>query len=65
MDKLREALEKVPGSYDDFVDFIIEKVDDNEEASEKVIDFINENSEARTSQVLDYFDEVREEYDLD
>ena len=65
MDKLREALEKVPGSYDDFVEFIIEKVDDNEEASEKVIDFINENSEARTSQVLDYFDEVREEYDLD
>lgn len=51
-EKLRRLLEKVPGSYEDFVLGSIADVDDNEEAMRTLIEYLEEHPKARTDEII-------------
>lgn len=52
MDELKKALESVPDKYSDFVNGISGLLSDDEEYQQKVTQFIKDNPEAQTSDVL-------------
>ncbi|MCD8156018.1 MAG: hypothetical protein LUD53_00915 [Clostridiales bacterium] len=57
-EQLKELLESVPNSYDDFVEGIMLYCD-TDELRESMINFIDGNEGVSTSSVLDfYFDEL-------
>lgn len=57
-EKLRSMLEKVPRSYEDFVNGVIRQLKGNNEAKEKLIHHIEQNPEEQTGKVLEYIYDV-------
>lgn len=58
MNELLEVLKSVPDYYDDFVAGMLSLLKDDEENRKKVIEFIKEDSARRTSDVIEYLDEL-------
>ena len=52
MHSLREVLEKVPDAYEDFVDGMCSEFHDDPEGQENLINWIKQNPDASTEQVL-------------
>jgi len=59
MEELKKALESVSDCYDDFVRGMIIIIKKKEELAEKIIDYIKENPEAKTDDVIEYLDSLR------
>ena len=59
MEELKNALESVPDCYDDFVKGTIIIIKKRKELAEKVIEFIKENPDAKTDDVIEYLDSLR------
>lgn len=51
-EKLRRLLEKVPGSYDDFVLYPIAALQDNEEAMRTLIEYLEEHPNTRADKII-------------
>lgn len=58
MDELKKMLENVSDSYDDFVGCVLNAVKYDDECVQKVKDYITEDSERTTSDILEYLDEL-------
>lgn len=58
MDELKEMLKNVSDSYDDFVGCVLNAVKYDDECVRKVKDYITEDSERTTSDILEYLDEL-------
>lgn len=58
MDELKNMLEKVSDTYDDFVGCVLCAVKNDDEAAEKVMDFIKEDSARKSDDILEYLDEL-------
>ena len=56
--ELRELLKSVPDSYDDFVQGTASMLKKSESAQEKMIQYLKENPDSQTDDVLDYLDEL-------
>lgn len=58
-EELKKALRNVPDSYEDFVRGSFASVKDDEESQKKLLEYLRENPEAQTDDVIDYiFDEL-------
>lgn len=57
MEELRKALESVSDSYSDFVNGIMNLLEEDEEQAEEMIQFINDNPDAKTDECLDFLRE--------
>ena len=51
---LKQLLKKVPDAYPDFVNGMIAFLEDEEEITERIIKYINNNPNATTSEILEY-----------
>lgn len=51
-EKLRRLLEKVPGSYEDFVLYSIVALQDNEEAMRTLIEYLEKHPKERTDEII-------------
>lgn len=58
MDELRELLENVSDTYDDFVDGVCCILKKHEDCLDEVIQFIKSNSDNESSDILEYLDEL-------
>ncbi len=58
MDELKKLLESVPDSYDDFVGGMLVYLKDDEENRNKVVEYIKNNPEKKTDDILEYMDEL-------
>lgn len=58
MDELKKALQSVPDAYDDFVGGMMDFLKDDEERAEEVIEYIKNNPDAQTDDVIDFYDEL-------
>ena len=58
MDELKEMLENVSDTYDDFIGFVICAVKYDEEDVRAVINFIKEDPERKSDDILEYLDEL-------
>lgn len=58
MDELKELLNSVSDSYDDFVGAMMTYLKDDEENREKVIEYIKNNPDKKTDDILEYMDEL-------
>ncbi|MCD8082323.1 MAG: hypothetical protein LUE86_02060 [Clostridiales bacterium] len=58
MDELEELLRDVSDTYDDFVAGVKSSVRDDEEALQKIIQFIKENPKKTSSDIIEYLDEL-------
>lgn len=57
--ELKSALEGITDSYSDFVSGSLASVRGNEEYQKKLFQYIKENPDAKTDDVIDYiFDEI-------
>lgn len=56
--KLREALANIPDAYSDFKESVYKDLRDSDENIQKLLDFIKENPDAQTDDVLEYVDDV-------
>lgn len=56
--KLMEALKNIPDTYLDFRESVYKDLRDSDENIQKLLDFIKENPEAQTDDVLEYVDDV-------
>lgn len=58
-DELKDALRNVPDSYEDFVKGSFASVKGNEEHQKKLLQYLKDNPDAQTDDVIDYiYDEV-------
>ena len=57
MEELKKALENVSDSYSDFVNGIMNLLEEDEEQTEKMIQYIKDNPEAKTDDCLDFLRE--------
>lgn len=55
---LKEMLGRIPGSYDDFVEGVLDIVADNREREGAIREFISEKRSVTTSDVIEYIDDV-------
>lgn len=55
---LREALENIPDAYSDFTESVYKDLRDSDENIQKLLDFIKDNPDAQTDDVLEYVDDV-------
>ena len=60
MDELRQLLEAVQDSYDDFVGGAQLLLRDDEENRSKVIKYIRNNPDKKTDDILEYIEELWE-----
>lgn len=58
MDELKELLENVSDTYDDFVGCVLCAVKHYEEDMQKVKEFIKEDSTRKSDDILEYLDEL-------
>lgn len=58
MDELKELLENVSDSYDDFVGCVLCAVKHDDEDMQKVKEFIKEDPTRKSDDVLEYLDEL-------
>lgn len=58
MDELKELLENVSDTYDDFVGCVLCAVKHDDEDMQKVKEFIKEDSTRKSDDVLEYLDEL-------
>lgn len=58
MDELKTLLEAVSDTYDDFVGGVLCAVKHNKEELQNVIDFIKNNPEKDSSDIIEYLDEL-------
>lgn len=58
MDELKKLLENVSDTYDDFVGCVLCAVKHDDEDIQKVKDFIKENPERTSSDIIEYLDEL-------
>ncbi len=58
MDELKELLEKVSDTYDDFVGCVLCAVKHDDEDAQKVKDFIKEDPTRKSDDILEYLDEL-------
>jgi len=58
MDELKELLENVSDTYDDFVGCVLCAVKHDEEDMQKVKEFIKEDSTRKSDDILEYLDEL-------
>ncbi|MBR1822497.1 MAG: hypothetical protein IJ769_12875 [Clostridia bacterium] len=52
----QKILEAVPGSYDDFVSYLVRNVTE-EENRKKIADFVKDNPEKNAGYVLEFYDD--------
>lgn len=57
-EKVREALQKVPDAYEDFVNGYYNDLLGDEENQKKLLVFLKENPNAMTDDVMEYVDDV-------
>lgn len=58
-EKLKEALSKVADCYDDFIRGSLAQVNGSEKKQEKLLQYLNDNPDAKTDDVIDYiFDAI-------
>lgn len=58
MDELKELLENVSDSYDDFVGCVLCAVKHDDEDIQKVKEFIKEDPTRKSDDILEYLDEL-------
>lgn len=58
MKELEDVLKSVPDCYDDFVVAMKAYLKDDPENMKKIIEYIKNDSEKRTDDVLEYLDEL-------
>lgn len=58
MDELKNLLENVSDTYDDFVGCVLCAVKNDDEDMHKVIDFIKEDPMRKSDDILEYLDEL-------
>lgn len=58
MDELKELLENVSDSYDDFVGCVLCAVKHDDEDMQKVKEFIKEDPTRKSDDILEYLDEL-------
>lgn len=58
MDELKELLNSVSDSYDDFVGGMLTYLKNDEENREKMIEYIKNNPDKKTDDILEYMDEL-------
>ena len=54
--RIKELLKNVPRSYQDFVAGVWGEIEDNEEHQKKLIEYLENNPDAQSDEVLDYID---------
>ena len=57
-EQVKKALQNVPDSYDDFVNFYFKNLRGNEEKQKKLLDYLKNNPDAQTDDVMEYADDV-------